>query len=308
MNANDFGKEPIEEGLSRKKIDISSSDDKIDRKIINDLEHCTEGLSSMTSTNNSLPIKRSCTETNNDVAMDINELSLDIKPKTNTNRNDEMKDEDDHNNLPTNESEEYVHEEKTSIESSHIEAPKEIQDSSNGLMKSNESDDFTFDSDLASSPLMYPDTRSSLEPKEIEDVYDHGDINSLPKNAENLTSFVQNEREIFHTHQVKHAEFESSAEMGESPEYKKEDFDDLGAGYGKGCPLFFLALPNDSMHAIASFLLPSDLVSLSCASKIARLACQPIFTTVRMHGFRCAIEIVSTWVSRLILFYPKIVQ
>lgn len=66
-------------------------------------------------------------------------------------------------------------------------------------------------------------------------------------------------------------------------------------------PLLFLSLPSDSMHSIASFLLPSDLVSLSCTSNHAKKACGSIFKTVRMHGFRCAVEIVSTWVSVFLL-------
>ena len=75
---------------------------------------------------------------------------------------------------------------------------------------------------------------------------------------------------------------------------------DYGQNCANGASTLFLSLPNDSMHSIASFLYPSDLVALSATSKLARKVCQPIFRTVRMHGFRCAVEIVSTWVSNLL--------
>lgn len=57
-----------------------------------------------------------------------------------------------------------------------------------------------------------------------------------------------------------------------------------------------LSLPNDSIHSVASFLSPSDLIALSCANTKSRRVCRTIFRTIRMHGFRCAVEVVSAWI------------
>lgn len=58
-----------------------------------------------------------------------------------------------------------------------------------------------------------------------------------------------------------------------------------------------MSLPIDSLHCVASFLTPLEWAqygqTCSAASKISR----EIFRRVRMHGFRCATEVVSAWVS-----------
>lgn len=75
-----------------------------------------------------------------------------------------------------------------------------------------------------------------------------------------------------------------------------------GTGGGVGptvSPL--LALPVDSLHCIASFLTPGEWSNLGQAGRGAANACREVFRRVRMHGFRCATEIVTAWVSTLFL-------
>lgn len=62
--------------------------------------------------------------------------------------------------------------------------------------------------------------------------------------------------------------------------------------------LSLLSLPLDSIHSIASFLSPSDLTSFCCANTNARRVCRSVLKTVRMHGFRCAVEVIAAWVSQ----------
>mmetsp|Transcript_3024 Transcript_3024/g.6536 ORF Transcript_3024/g.6536 Transcript_3024/m.6536 type:complete len:1042 (+) Transcript_3024:131-3256(+) len=56
-----------------------------------------------------------------------------------------------------------------------------------------------------------------------------------------------------------------------------------------------LALPVDSLHCIASFLRPGEWSNLGQAGRGAGQACREVFRRVRMHGFRCATEIVTAW-------------
>lgn len=58
-----------------------------------------------------------------------------------------------------------------------------------------------------------------------------------------------------------------------------------------------LALPVDSLHCIASFLRPGEWSNLGQAGRGAGHACREVFRRVRMHGFRCATEIITAWVS-----------
>ena len=61
-----------------------------------------------------------------------------------------------------------------------------------------------------------------------------------------------------------------------------------------GSPL--LTLPLDSLHCVASFLAPVDWSNLGQTGRSASNASREIFRRVRMHGFRCATEIVTAWV------------
>lgn len=56
-----------------------------------------------------------------------------------------------------------------------------------------------------------------------------------------------------------------------------------------------LALPVDSLHCIGSFLTPKDWSSFGLANRGAGRACRDVFRRVRMHGFRCATEVVASW-------------
>lgn len=60
-----------------------------------------------------------------------------------------------------------------------------------------------------------------------------------------------------------------------------------------------LALPIDSLHGLASFLLPSEWSSFGQCSKASNRICREILKRVQMHGFRCATEVVTAWVSQV---------
>jgi hypothetical protein len=58
-------------------------------------------------------------------------------------------------------------------------------------------------------------------------------------------------------------------------------------------------LPIDSLHCIASFLCPTEWASFGQCGKGASRVCKEILRRVRMHGFRCATEVVTAWVSSI---------
>ena len=58
-----------------------------------------------------------------------------------------------------------------------------------------------------------------------------------------------------------------------------------------------LSLPIDSLHCIASFLSPGEWTRFGQSGKGAGRVCREVFRRVRMHGFRCATEVVTAWVS-----------
>jgi hypothetical protein len=64
-----------------------------------------------------------------------------------------------------------------------------------------------------------------------------------------------------------------------------------------GAQPLLLSLPIDSLHTVASYLLPSEWESVGECNKGASRICKEIFRRVRMHGFRCATEVVTAWVS-----------
>ncbi len=65
--------------------------------------------------------------------------------------------------------------------------------------------------------------------------------------------------------------------------------------------LVLSALPIDSLHSIASFLRPIEWKNFGQCNKATNKICREIFRRVRMHGFRCATEVVTAWVSFLSL-------
>lgn len=59
--------------------------------------------------------------------------------------------------------------------------------------------------------------------------------------------------------------------------------------------LLLLNLPMDALHCIAGFVVVEDWCHMSLVSHAAHVACREVFRRVRMHGFRCAAEVVSAW-------------
>lgn len=55
------------------------------------------------------------------------------------------------------------------------------------------------------------------------------------------------------------------------------------------------SLPIDSLHSIASFLTPMEWKSFGQCNKATNKVGREIFRRVRMHGFRCATEVVIAW-------------
>ncbi|KAG7363414.1 Tub family protein [Nitzschia inconspicua] len=60
-------------------------------------------------------------------------------------------------------------------------------------------------------------------------------------------------------------------------------------------PLSIFSLPSDSLHSIASFLSPFDWANFGLCDKKASAICRNVFRRVRMHGFRCATEVITAW-------------
>mmetsp|Transcript_52316 Transcript_52316/g.78156 ORF Transcript_52316/g.78156 Transcript_52316/m.78156 type:complete len:1129 (-) Transcript_52316:61-3447(-) len=60
-------------------------------------------------------------------------------------------------------------------------------------------------------------------------------------------------------------------------------------------PIILLSLPIDSLHCIASFLPTRDWAAFGQTSLGSNKVCRDIFRRVRMHGFRCATEVVTAW-------------
>jgi hypothetical protein len=55
------------------------------------------------------------------------------------------------------------------------------------------------------------------------------------------------------------------------------------------------SLPLDSLHCVASFLSPHEWAGFGLASRATRRVCREVIRRVRLHGFRCATEIVTAW-------------
>lgn len=72
----------------------------------------------------------------------------------------------------------------------------------------------------------------------------------------------------------------------------------LGLSDSVGTIPLILTLPIDSLHCIASFLAPGEWASFGRSGKGSSRVCREIFRRVRMHGFRCATELVTAWVSQ----------
>lgn len=60
-------------------------------------------------------------------------------------------------------------------------------------------------------------------------------------------------------------------------------------------PLLFTSVPLDALHSIAGFLSAKEWLNVGLVSKDALIACREVMNKVRMHGFKCAVEVVSSW-------------
>jgi hypothetical protein len=58
---------------------------------------------------------------------------------------------------------------------------------------------------------------------------------------------------------------------------------------------YILFMTQDSLHSIASFLTPFEWCSFGQTSKSASKLCNETTRHVRLHGFRCAQEVVTAW-------------
>ena len=56
-----------------------------------------------------------------------------------------------------------------------------------------------------------------------------------------------------------------------------------------------LSLPQDALHAIASFLTPTEWCEFGLMNQASLSVCREIVRRVRMHGFKCATEIATAW-------------
>lgn len=59
----------------------------------------------------------------------------------------------------------------------------------------------------------------------------------------------------------------------------------------------FSSVPLDALHCIAGFLTMKEWLTLSLINSEALGVCREVMNKVRMHGFKCAVEVVSAWVS-----------
>jgi hypothetical protein len=57
-----------------------------------------------------------------------------------------------------------------------------------------------------------------------------------------------------------------------------------------------LGLPTDALHAVTSFLSLEDCCNFGLCSSGAARVFREVLRKVRMHGFRCATEVVTAWV------------
>jgi hypothetical protein len=77
-------------------------------------------------------------------------------------------------------------------------------------------------------------------------------------------------------------------------EPKKKEVPPLASLKSPNTALF--DLPCDALHSIASFLSPTDWAAVSATSHAGRRVAREVVAKVRMHGFRCATEVVTAWV------------
>jgi hypothetical protein len=87
----------------------------------------------------------------------------------------------------------------------------------------------------------------------------------------------------------------NSATINERPETSPPVHETVSYESSDHTPI--LSLPIDSLHWLASFLLPTEWAKFGECNKASNRVCKEIFHRVQMHGFRCATEVVTAWVS-----------
>jgi hypothetical protein len=65
---------------------------------------------------------------------------------------------------------------------------------------------------------------------------------------------------------------------------------------GTTSKIHLFSLPVDSLHFIASFLTAKEWAEFGLTHSLAASICRDVFFRIRMHGFRCATEVVTAWV------------
>jgi len=59
--------------------------------------------------------------------------------------------------------------------------------------------------------------------------------------------------------------------------------------------LTLFALPMDAIHCLCTFLEVKELTHFGLINRSAALSCREVIRRVKMHGFKCAVEVVTTW-------------
>lgn len=86
-----------------------------------------------------------------------------------------------------------------------------------------------------------------------------------------------------------------ASEITTSAVSKNPSHSNTTATNNKGGSADIFSLPMDSLHSVASFLTPVEWCEFGAASKQAKKVCKEIIRRVRLHGFRCASEVVTSW-------------
>lgn len=119
------------------------------------------------------------------------------------------------------------------------------------------------------------------------------DVNNRIKTPIDLQS-IENEWKPSSTHEMENSRISSCSDEKHHECATPPDNIDSEPTFSQD---LLLGLPLDSLHSIASFLSLNDFCNFGLCSKDATKICREIFRRVRMHGFRCATEVVTAWVS-----------
>jgi hypothetical protein len=68
-------------------------------------------------------------------------------------------------------------------------------------------------------------------------------------------------------------------------------------------PMLFSSLPLDALHTISGFLTAEEWCNVGLVSKDALVSCREVLKKLKIHGFKCAVEVISAWVSVEVFVY-----